>query len=536
MQGKIETRVGIFVLAALAVLIYMGFQVGAFRFDRTNYNIYTLCFNDISGLVRKAEVKIAGVKVGWVESVSLIAHEQVKAQAEVMVLKQYSLYQDAYAIVRQEGFLGPKYIEIIPGDPLLSHLSSGSILGKPSTEPVSVDEIMHQFKEIASNVTDVTASFKNAIGGVEGQEQLKAVFDNLQMTVQKLSRFATVIDRTVERNENNIDSLLSVGVDVKRLAEKLEHEVFPSFQASVEKISSVFDRDFSRVISQLESTAQALEEASLQARDGLKSVTSVAEKIDEGKGLIGKLVNEDETYHDLKTAVCGIKNYLGKLDRMQIIFDAHSETMIRPAENYRYEDSKGYFQVRVHPSEDYFYLLEIASSQRGYRYETDTEAAYFNAQGNPVTCGTVSVDNPFLLPFVRTEKNKFKRNKLLVGLQFGKVFNNMALRCGLFENSAGLAVDVEIPFRTDKFRWVTTLEVFDLAGWNRLDDRRPHAKWLNRMFFMRNLYFVFGADDFASKRNASVFFGAGLRFGDDDVKYILSGVSGGAGYGLAACG
>jgi hypothetical protein len=45
------------------------------------------------------------------------------------------------------------------------------------------------------------------------------------------------------------------------------------------------------------------------------------------------------------------------------------------------------------------------------------------------------------------------------------------------------------------------------------------------MYFMRNIYFVFGADDFISKFNASGFFGAGLRFGDDDVKYLFSSIA-----------
>jgi len=68
-------------------------------------------------------------------------------------------------------------------------------------------------------------------------------------------------------------------------------------------------------------------------------------------------------------------------------------------------------------------------------------------------------------------------------------------------------------------------------GWNRRDDKRPHLKWINRMFFMNNIYFTLGADDFASKRNASVFAGLGVRFGDDNVKYILSSMSGAGGAG-----
>ena len=45
---------------------------------------------------------------------------------------------------------------------------------------------------------------------------------------------------------------------------------------------------------------------------------------------------------------------------------------------------------------------------------------------------------------------------------------------------------------------------------------------MNRVFFLNNLYLVFGADDFVSQTNANAFWGVGIRFGDDDMKYILS--------------
>lgn len=530
LQGKVETMVGVFVLAALAIFVYMGFEIGVFRFDRARYTEYILYFDDITGLTRKAEVKISGVKVGWVEEIKLIPDHEIKAKARVMVLKDYELYSDAHAIVRQDGLLGPKYIEIVPGDPLLQRLTAGEPLSKPGVEPVDIDELLQQFKEIAGNVKEVTASFRDVLGGPEGKEQLQSVFDNLENTAEKFSTFSNVLESAFVRNEDNIDALLAVGTNIRTISDKLEREVFPSFQESIEKISDVFDRDFDRIATKLESTAEALEEAAVQARDGLRNISSVAEKIDEGKGLIGKLVNEDETYRDLKVAVAGFKNYVTKIDRMEIVFDTHFESMHRPAENYEFEDSKGYFDVRIHPNEDHFYVLQVVTSEKGFINRKETERIFLNKNTNQtVDPSKVPVNGRLRFEpedFFRKQKLKFKRNTLKVGLQFGKIFKDIALRLGLFEGSAGLGLDIDIPFKTEKFRWVTSFEMFDFSGWNRKDDRRPHLKWLNKMFIMHNIYFIFGADDFASKRNANAFFGAGIRFGDDDVKYLLNSISG----------
>ena len=46
------------------------------------------------------------------EEVKLVPNDPTQAEVNVMILKEYALYSDAYATVRQDGLLGPKYIEI----------------------------------------------------------------------------------------------------------------------------------------------------------------------------------------------------------------------------------------------------------------------------------------------------------------------------------------------------------------------------------------------------------------------------------------
>jgi len=272
---------------------------------------------------------------------------------------------------------------------------------------------------------------------------------------------------------------------------------------------------------------ESLNDALSQARDGFKNISSVAEKVNEGKGLLGKLINEEETYRDLKVATEGIKNYFARVEKLQIVFDSHFETMHRPAENYRYEDSKGYFDVRIHPSLDYFYMVQLAASQKGFITRKETIPSYADECGNKIdTCQLQLTDVDRMRFVYRKKKEKIKRNTVKLGLQFGKIFGPVALRFGMFEGSTGFGVDFDIPFNTDKFRWVTSLEGFDFVGWNRLEDRRPHLKWLNRVYILRNIYMTFGADDFISKHNANAFVGAGIRFGDDSVKYFASSLGG----------
>jgi len=522
LQGKTETRVGFFILMALGIFLYMGFKIGVFRFDRGRYASYTVFFEDISGLSRKAMVTVAGVNVGWVAERDLVSNGDVRAKVGIMIRKDYKLYDNASAVVRQEGMLGPKYLEIVPGDPLLSQLPFGATLREPTESPVSIDELLRKFQKIAGHVEQVTDSFRDAVGGAQGKEQLRNIFNNLDRAASKIASFSDIIDRSISNNEGNINTLLAVGNDIRSLSRKLEGQVLPAFQSSMERISDVFDRDFDRIATKLEATGETIEDASIQAREGLRSISSVAQKIDEGKGLLGKLINEDETYRDLKVAVQGLKNYFSQVDRLEIVFDSHFEGMYRPAENYEFEDSKGYFDVRIHPNDDHFYILQLAASQKGFMHRREIQSTYCDDERTLVDTRPLSFRDKVRLNVFRRKEEILTRNTFKLGLQFGKVFNNIAVRLGLFEGSAGVGIDFDIPFSSDKFRWVTSLEAFDFVGWNRRDDRRPHLKWINRMFILRNLYVTFGADDFVSSHNANAFFGAGIRFGDDDVKYLIS--------------
>ena len=499
MQGSLETRVGFFVLTALAVFVFMGMHVGAFRFDTKSYHSYSVQFKDVSGLSRKAEIKIAGVKVGWIDSIDLqdASVHANRARVNLCIKKEYALYADAYALVRQDGLIGPKYIELIPGDPLTNRLNPGSSMTK-GLEQVSFDDVMHQFRKVTSNVEQVTASIKDVVATDSARDQLRDVIKDLSETTRQLAYVSQKISQVMDSKEDQINSLLDIGNQVRRLSDKLDHHILPDMHQTL-----------------------------IDAQDGIQSISSIAQKINNGDGFVGKLLNEGDAYNDIKIACEGVKNYVDKIDNLQLLFDSHVEAMHRPAENYAFEDSKGYLNFRIAPAQDYFFQLQLVTSEKGWvdRYQIDKE--YLDCNNQPIDTRAMPISDADKLALVYSQNRAiYTRNMPLMGIQIGKFFKDMALRLGIFENTAGLAVDFYVPFETPSLRWITTLEAFDLKGWNRKEDRRPHLKWLNRMFFATNLYAVFGADDFVSKRNANVFFGFGIRFGDDDAKILLPAVAG----------
>jgi phospholipid/cholesterol/gamma-HCH transport system substrate-binding protein len=199
---KTETIVGLFLLGALAVFLYLSMSIGSFRLDRDRYHFYKAYFDDTGGLESKDPVKIAGVDVGWVSELKLPA-DGGKAMVIFRVKKDHKLAKNAYAMIRQEGFFGPKYLELDPGDSSTGILLPGSALGAPAQAPASWGELINKFSDIASHFKSVATSLQSAIGTREGEENLKLALRSVAQASDRMAHFSDIMERTLEKNEAN---------------------------------------------------------------------------------------------------------------------------------------------------------------------------------------------------------------------------------------------------------------------------------------------------------------------------------------------
>ncbi len=496
---KLETRVGFFILAAIGIFLYLSINIRALRFDKDQFFTYKAYFDDISGLTVKAPVKIAGVEVGWVEHIRLL--EDGKAELLMRINKNIRLAKNAHAMVHQDGLIGTKNLEIDPGDPSTGMLMPGSVLAMPGRTPASVGELLDQFRDIASTIQDIALSFKNTVASRRGEENIKMTLESVSQASNRMAEFANVLSRTMTKNEDNLNVILA---DMRETLSSLKQTV-PSVKSNLDKFGEA---------------SEHISEAAIQGRETLREAGEVVEKVNNGKGVLGKLVNEDETYYDIKKTVRGFKDYINKTQSLSLSIDMHSESMLR------HSNSKGYFELRLRPASDYFYQFQLVADENGSITRDSIRNTYFDDKCNQLKPSELNIPLEYKIQLAeRTERVVQRRNDILFGLQFGKRFDRVAFRIGLFESSFGAAVDYYVPLATDKFHWITSIEAFDFRGYKRLNDSRPHIKWINKAFFMNNLYTSFGLDDVCSKRGANPFFGGGLRFNDDDLKYFLSSFS-----------
>ena len=115
-QKKLEIWVGLFVVAAIASFIVLAFSVAGLSFKGEGGS-YTLQanFSYIGGLKPRAPVKLGGVVVGRVESISLDTKTYTPLVTLSMFEKQGFYPETSSLAILTSGLLGEQYVGIKPG-------------------------------------------------------------------------------------------------------------------------------------------------------------------------------------------------------------------------------------------------------------------------------------------------------------------------------------------------------------------------------------------------------------------------------------
>jgi phospholipid/cholesterol/gamma-HCH transport system substrate-binding protein len=515
LQVKIETAIGFFMILAVAVFLFISFRIGIWRLDTVKYARYITYFSDVSGLNEKSDVVIAGVKAGWVDSLSLVNRNR-QVRVDIMIDRSSVIYANGYALIRQNGLLGSKYVEIVPGDPSYPLLPAGSTLMQPNRPTVAIDELLVTFKEIADNVNKISASIKNVIGDEDNAANFMNTFSgSAKGAFRSFEKMAENTNRILQTSERNITTLVA---DLSNVVGKLR-DTLPQAVDTLGDSSRKISNSIEIVSSSIDSTVRPLKET--------------MDSINSGKGLIGALVKDECLAKDVRSTVDNVKDYFGYMGGLSLDVDAHLESMHGRGYDLDFKDAKGYFNFLIRPTDDFYYLAGLTSSYAGVVKRYREDKLFFNQDKHELVPDSMSLSDWERLDSAPvTEKYVREYGALTFNLQFAKEIGRLGCRLGIFENSFGFGVDYDVPLMGDA-KWVSSLELFKfnefvshtLSGRLVADIDMPHLKWYNKIFFNDSCYFVFGADDFISKFNKNFFVGFGLSFEQDDLKYLASKVN-----------
>ena len=483
-------KVGIFAaicLVVLAVLIWKIEDVNPFAPKQRRVDAV---FDSVAGLDEKATVRVAGVRVGQVESLGLGPNGR-NARVTIRLEKPLDLRAGTIARVANLGLLGEKYVEILPGPAGGPPLPENAIL--PGETPVSLDDAMAELGEIGKSIQRATGSFANVdLGG-----SIDRLVKDLELTSREIRLVVAENRATVNSTLDNFNQASAIlARELPRLAEQMNR--------TLAQIDGLLAENRTNVAGSTENIRELT--GSLQT--SVDNLNKISSKIASGEGTIGKLVNSEQAHDELvKTldsiqgGVESLSGTLGAVNKFKINLDMQGAYLPGVDEEVG-PNSRTQFVVDIDPQDQFrLYRAGIVTTPQGKRRDKTQVVTVTNPDGTEETTTTRTVS--------RERSNQ-------VSALFGyRTPQDLRLWAGLIESSGG--AQVEYPL-FDKRLWLS----FEAYDFNRPNDEAPHLRLTGRYQLNPNLYLIGGYDD--PLERSSLFIGGGIRWNDDNIKYLLGAV------------
>ena len=474
-----EAKVGLFVLIGVAILVFMSLKVGGIKLGSGEGYDLLVKFDNVGGLDVDAPVRVAGVEIGRIRDIRL---KDNKAEALLRINPGITIGKDFTAVIKTKGLLGEKYIELIPGSPEAPAIEPGEEITRTKTF-AEVDVLITQLSAISKDLRGIVQTLGNVLGGDKGEKTIRNIVGNIEGVTKNLNRMIALNNDKFNRVMNNFEAFSST-------MRTGSPEIIENLKKVTRNLNNILKDNRSNLrdsIANLKEASNRLEETLASIRNltdsvgpridkTFSSIQHVADKVNKGEGTIGKLINEDDTVDNLNKTLTGVNNFISQNERFRFFLGFHNEYLFDSG------NAKNFVSLRIQPREDKYYLLEM-------------------------------VDDP--LNRVEFDKNGMKKpeNKVRLNVQIAKRFYNVTLRAGLIESQGGVGIDYN-PFNG---RFKLSFEASDFD-----EKRNPYLK-LAATYYVNKYFFVTGGyNDFISAQGLeSPFLGMGLRFEDEDIKFIL---------------
>jgi phospholipid/cholesterol/gamma-HCH transport system substrate-binding protein len=296
-----EVKIGIFLSIALLIVGVFIFIVGDLNtmLKKPGYTVY-IYFDSAAGLEKRTVVRMAGVKMGFVQDIRLKG-----SQAEVVmsVNPDVKLPVDSKATLAALGLLGEKYIEILPGREESYCQPGGSIDVVP---PVSLDQLGTELFAISTEIRETGKVLREMIGGEEAKGNIKEIFESLAQFASDLKEFS-------ESNKQGLSLSIQRTSEAIQNFDKNVNEVSQSLDELVALLKEMVEENRENV----KANFQNIKEVINKADSSLQRLDEALDEISSGEGTLGKLIQQPDLYEEAEETMSEIKRAIRPLSSLR---------------------------------------------------------------------------------------------------------------------------------------------------------------------------------------------------------------------------
>lgn len=290
-QRSEEVKVGIFVVATIAMLILVLAVVGGLNVTRRPQVNYMAKFKFAGGIEPGAPVRFAGLKVGRVERAQIDPQDPTRVRVQLSIRAGTPVHTDSVARIATLGLLGENYIEVSPGTATAAALASGSELKVQETAQFA--ELVNQMSAVMGDAQGLVKDLRANVNQISGKA------DELLVNLNKV---------TDEENRKHLHSVL--------------HES---------------DQMLAKTRPRVESITKNADESTAKVKQLLDDIQGTRKRADDLLANLNNLVQQDTG--DLRQSIVHLRDTMARAEKlvteMQNLLRANRDNLDEVLENFR---------------------------------------------------------------------------------------------------------------------------------------------------------------------------------------------------------
>ncbi len=298
-QHKLEFRVGLFVLVCIVIVCAMILEFGQLgRLYQPVYRV-NLVFDNVGGLVVRANVLYAGVKVGRVTAITLDPQGDRRVHVTIEIDRRIEVRRDSRFAVRTAGMLGDQHIDIEPVLGSQAPVLGGNerLKGEP---PVDFGALADRLKQAIDKVDKAVLDDTTLNAIRDTVANVKAVTDKINQQI--------LAEKPMTDYREAISSLRSAASE----ADQFAHNARPNLDDAVQRFKQIVEKTdaaVSRVDRVLKENEQQLKDLVQNTEVSSEKLKTILTRLESGEGTLGQLLADKQLHEDLKKLIENWRRY-----------------------------------------------------------------------------------------------------------------------------------------------------------------------------------------------------------------------------------
>lgn len=216
---KVEFKVGLLALVSLMLVIVFAYFMG-FISPFSNTRELSVMYNYAGGIEEGSPVRVMGIKVGKVKSITfdpsykMATGEEVKLRLTISIDKKAwtSVRKDSKFFINLAGVIGEKFLEISPGSVDASEFSSGDLVR--GEDPPRIDQLISQGYGLAGKLIQIVEKNEGSV---------TSMINQLDRLLTNFNRTLALLDKTSKNKDMSrlLDNAIKISDDMAYLTSNL---------------------------------------------------------------------------------------------------------------------------------------------------------------------------------------------------------------------------------------------------------------------------------------------------------------------------